>query len=284
MAEKKTGSAWAGCLLALLVPLCAPASAATGGVPAAPCVVPPAAAAAVTARQDAAVSRTGRIPGLGTIRASIGWDNRKQLTLAGGGFEVTRSFTPLTREVTLSIAGAGEEPLVIRLGGSDGIVVSRGDRVVRVAADAEAARSLLGGRPLAAFRERIGNYERHLMTGSTRARNDDPHAHGFLLAGAFVASLAGDPTAVGRARDLITQKIRGKLRAVRFDFKDCVTDYELYLLDIDEQRTSCLDAANDRDSWYARAADRLGCEAEFVARAMAGEGQFISCTALGVLT
>jgi hypothetical protein len=284
MAGKKTDKVWAGCLLALLAPLCAPASAATGSLPgAAPCVVPPTTAVAFTARQEAAVSKTGRIPGLGTVRASIGWDNRKQLTLISDGFEVTRSFTPLTREVTLTIAGDGEEPLVVRLGGVDGIVISRGKHVVRGTSDADGIGSMLGGRAIAAFRERIGNYERQLMTGRTLARNDDPHAHGFLLAGAFVASLAGDPTAVGRARDLITQRIRAKLRAVRFDFKDCVTDYELYLLDIDTQRTQCLDAANGRDSWYARAADRLGCEAEFIAQALAGEGQFISCTALGVL-
>ena len=67
----------------------------------------------------------------------------------------------------------------------------------------------------------------------------------------------------------------------RIRFTQCVTDYELYLLEIDEQRTTCLDAANGRSTWYARAADRLGCEAEFIAGAIAGEGQFVSCTALG---
>jgi hypothetical protein len=77
------------------------------------------------------------------------------------------------------------------------------------------------------------------------------------------------------------RRIHGKVQAARFDFKDCVTVYERYLLDINTKRTQCLDAANDRDSWYARAADRLGCEVEFMAGAMAGEGQFISCTALG---
>ena len=84
-------------------------------------------------------------------------------------------------------------------------------------------------------------------------------------------------------RDLVNQRIRRKMMAVRFDFQDCVTDYERYLLQIDTQRTQCLEAANSRDSWYARAADRLGCEAEFIAGALAGEGQFISCTALGSL-
>src|SRR5690606_10254446 len=117
---------------------------------------------------------------------------------------------------------------------------------------------------------RIGTYERQMIAGKG-ARLDDPHADGFLFVGAVLASLAGDPTAVGRARDLVLKRIRGKLQAVRFDFRDCVTEYELYLLDIDSQRTQCLSAANGRDSWYARAADRFGCEAEFIAGALAGE-------------
>jgi hypothetical protein len=231
--------------------------------------------------QDVAASRTGRIPGLGTVAASVGWDNRATLVLSDRAFTVTRSFTPATREVELAIAGPGEHALVIRFGGSEGIVVSRGAQVVRGADDAEALRALVGGPAVAAFRERIGNFERRLNAGAA-ARVDDPHAYGFLLAGAFVASLAGDPTAFGRARDVMVARIRGRVQNVRFDFRDCVTEYERYLLKIDDQRTMCLDAANGRDSWYARAADRLGCEAEYMAQIFSGEGQFISCTALGV--
>lgn len=232
-------------------------------------------------RQDVAAARTGRIPGLGAVAASVGWDNRATLVLSDRAFTVTRSFTPATREVELAIAGPGEEALVIQFGGPQGIVVSRGAQVVRGAEDAEALRALVGGPAVAAFRERIGNFERRLNAGAS-ARFDDPHAYGFLLAGAFVASLAGDPTAFGRARDVMLARSRGRQKNVRFDFRDCVTEYELYLLQIDAQRTMCLEAANGRDSWYARAADRLGCEAEYMAQIFAGEGQFISCTALGV--
>ena len=277
----KTGNVWVACLVAIIMP-CA-ASQAEGAADAG-CAVKatPAAPAAKRPGQDVAASRTGKIPGLGVVAASIGWDNRTSLVLSDRDFTVSRSFTPLTREVELVIAGRGEEPLVIRFGGADGLSVARGQRVVRQGADPDAFRALLGGRGIAAFRERIGNFERRLMAGVGH-RVDDAHAYGFLLAGAFVASLSGDPTAVGRARDLVNQRIRRKMMAVRFDFEDCVTDYERYLLKIDTQRTQCLEAANSRDSWYARAADRLGCEAEFIAGALAGEGQFISCTALGSL-
>ncbi|MEX2662075.1 MAG: hypothetical protein WD227_09095 [Vicinamibacterales bacterium] len=241
------------------------------------------AALPLTSGKGQAASRSGQIPGLGSVAASIDWDNRKQLTLAGKGFRVTRTHTPLTREVELTIAGSGDAPLVVRFGGVEGFSVTKGTQVVRGTADPLAIAFLISGPAVSAFRERIGNYERRLIAGGAPARVDDPHADGFLLAGAFLSSLAGDPTAVGRARDLITRRIRGKVRAVGFQFKDCVTDYELYLLDIDEQRTNCLEAANSRDSWYARAADRLGCEVEFMAQALAGEGQFISCTALGAI-
>ncbi|HJR58066.1 MAG TPA: hypothetical protein VJ813_01655 [Vicinamibacterales bacterium] len=280
MAGSKTGRVWGTCLLAIIVLGGAVAPAAAGASYDATCVVPPVPSFRASAWQEVAASRTGKIPGLGSISAAIGWDNRKHVTLVGPGFQVTRAFTPLTREVEIGISGEGDDPLVIRFGNAEGLTVLRAGQVIRGTADADALRSVLGGRAVAAFRDRIGTYERRLI-GGTAGREDDAHADGFLLAGAFVASMAGDPMAVGRARDLIMRRIHGKTRSVRFDFKDCVTEYELYLLKIDTQRTLCLEAANSRDSWYARAADRLGCEAEYMAQVLAGEGQFISCTALG---
>ena len=234
-----------------------------------------------TAKRSQPGVKLGTIPGLGAVKASVDWDNRYELTLAGKDFQVTRSYTPVTRQTEIIISGADELPVEIRLGGVDGFSITKGAQVLRGTADPDAIRGLVSGRAVGAFRELIGNYERRLMAGGRTARPDDPHADGFLLAGAFVSSLAGDPTAMGRSRDLITRRIRGPFRSARVQFKDCVRDYEKYLLNIDDQRTSCLDAANGRDSWYARSADRLGCEVEFMAGALAGEGQFISCTALG---
>ncbi|CAN5880500.1 hypothetical protein BH24ACI5_BH24ACI5_01670 [soil metagenome] len=248
------------------VPACDTVLAASGGRPA-----------------TQAVTRSGQIPGLGRVAGSIDWDNRQQLALSGPGFQVTRTYTPLTREVEIVISGTGEDTFVVRLGGVEGFSVARGAQVVRGTADLDAIRALVTGRAVSAFRERVGNYERYLIAGNSPTRADDAHADGFLLAGAFLGSLAGDPTALGRTRDLIMRRVRGRLLAVRVEFTDCVRDYEKYLLKIDEQRTVCLEAANGRDTWYARAADRLGCELEFMAGALAGEGQFISCTALGAI-
>lgn len=282
MAVRQWGKVWAAGVVAVLIQAWAPASAgASWEVPA--CGEAARLSAGVRKVQPEAVSRTGRIPALGRVAATIGWDGQQELTLAGGGFQATRRYSPLTREVEITVSGSGEAALVVRFGGLEGFSVTRGTEVVRGTADADAIRSLVDGRAVAAFRGQIGNYERYLIAGAGPARFDDVHADGFLLAGAFLGSLAGDPTSLGRARDLIMRRIRGKFRAVRFEFRNCVTEYERYLLMIDEQRTDCLDAAEDRDSWYARAADRLGCEIEFMAGAIAGEGQFIGCTSLGAI-
>ena len=239
--------------------------------------------AETTPARKQAASRAGRIPGLGQVKASADWDGGHELTLTGKDFQVTRRFSPVTRQSEIVISGEDGVPLAIRFGGVEGFSLTKGAKVLRGTSDPDGIRALVSGPAVAAFRELIGNYERGLMAGVRMARADDVHADGFLLAGAFVSSLAGDPTAVGRARDLITGRIRGPLRAARFQFKDCVSDYEKYLLMIDQKRTDCLAAANSRDSWYARAADRLGCEAEFIAGALAGEGQFVGCTALGAI-
>ncbi len=155
--------------------------------------------------------------------------------------------------------------------------------MVKGTSNPEAIRRLLGGRAVAAARRHLGTYERRLISRLPAVRPDDPHAYGFFLAGALLASLDGDSTAFGRARDVNRARLAQRMRAVRFEFRYCVTEYERYLLQIDSDRSQCLDAANGRDSWYARAGDRLGCELEFMAGAFAGEGQFAACTALGGL-
>ena len=230
--------------------------------------------------QDAAVSRSGAIPGLGTVSASIRWDSRQEIVLHAPDFAVSRTLDPLTRETTIRIEGDGETPVSIRLGGPDGFSIARGGRVARGTSDADVIRALLGGRAVAAARARFGAFERRLTAGAA-PRLDDPHAYGFLLVGALISALHGDPAALGRARDLMLRRSQPGVRAVRFEFSNCVQDYEKYLLKLDTDRTNCLEAANSRDSWYARAADRLACEIEFMAGALAGEGQFVSCTALG---
>lgn len=240
-------------------------------------------ARAVSVGQDVAVTRTGTIPGLGEVTGAIGWDSRVRFALAVGGFTLTRTLTPSTGEIEIVVSGGGEVPTTIRVGGFEGLIVTRGARVLRGTADAESVATLMRGNAMAAIRAHLGDFERQLLAGHRPARADDPHAYGFVLTGALLSTLGGDGAALGRARDLIGRRVRAGVRPVRFDFRNCVTEYERYLLKIDNERTYCLQAANGRDAWYERAADRLGCELEFMAAAMSGEGQFVSCTALGAL-
>jgi hypothetical protein len=233
-----------------------------------------------TRRQEPAVQRQGVIPGLGRVSASIRWDNRQELTLHAPDVEISRTLDPATREITVQVRGGDGGPLTIRFGAADGFSIERGGVQVRGTADVDGIRALLAGPAVGAARELLGAFERRLAANPA-ARIDDPHADGFLLVGALLSSLHGDPAAIGRARDLIVRRAQGRVRAVRFDFQNCVKDYQKFLLQIDTDRTVCLEAANGRDSWYARAADRLACEIEFMANAIAGEGQFVSCTALG---
>lgn len=232
----------------------------------------------VAVAQDA-VTRSGRIPGLGDVTGTIMWDGRVQLSLSTPDFEVVKTMTR-GGEVEIRISGQGEAPLSIRAGGAEGLIVSKGVSVVRGVSNPAALRELAGGKAATAFREHIGEYERGLISATPIARPDDPHAYGFLVAGAFVASMAGDPSAMGRARDLLTRRLRARLQAVRLQFKDCTTEYEKTLLENDTNRTQCLESANSQESWYERAGQRLLCEAEFMTATLSAEGQFISCSAL----
>jgi len=234
---------------------------------------------AADTRQDVAVARSGNIPGLGTVTGTLGWDKRTTLSMGTADFEATRMMMP-TGEFEISLASAGETTLVIRGGGAEGLVVARGSMVIRGTSDLDRLRALTSGRAATAFREHVGAYERRLISMDPTPRADDAHAYGFLLTGAFVASLAGDPTAMPRARDLLMRRLREGVRAAALQFRDCVTDYEKSLLQNDSNRTSCLDAAESRDSWYQRAAERTFCEVEFVASTLSAEGQFIGCSAL----
>ena len=120
------------CALTANAPDTAEATAAAVPAPVAACAVTPVSAVApgIVPRQAHAVSRSGRIPGLGAIAGSIGWDNQKTLTLAGDGFVVTRTHRPLTREVEVAISGNGEPALTIVFGGAERLRITRAGRVI----------------------------------------------------------------------------------------------------------------------------------------------------------
>jgi hypothetical protein len=145
----------------------------------------------------------------------------------------------------------------------------------------EAIRMLMGGRAVTAFRLRVGAYERQLANDAATVSDSlSPFTYTILLTAAFVGELAGDPNALGRTRDLIRRHLAEKVHAAAWQQRDCVTDYERALLSNDSRQTQCMESAGNLDSFFARAAERLLCGAEFLAGAVSAETQFVECSAL----
>ena len=181
-----------------------------------------------------------------------------------------------------------EAPVVIRFGGGDDISVERSGQLVSIrhgdgSDKLDAIAALLNGRAVSAFRRLVGSYERELMNDpATLNEKTSPFAYSLLLTAAFVGQLAGDPNAVERTRDLIRRRIAAKLRAASWR-TDCVTNYEQSLLANDSRNTQCMESADNLDSFFQRAAERLLCSAEFLAGALSAETQFVSCSGLSPL-
>jgi len=237
-------------------------------------------------------SGTGKIAGLGEFRAAQTWDNRLKFAMTTAEFEFGR-VTSETGETEITIGGKGEDVLIIRLGGPDGLSVEKGGRVINVrrGEDAsEAVRRLVGGRALTAFRQRLGQYERQLAgeTGFRKKDPMDPYAYTFLLTAAFVGELAGDPNAIGRSRELIRRRIlsaRARPQQAGFTMRqgeDCWMKYEQALLSNDTRNSQCMDWANNV-AWYLRSAERLLCSAEFLSGALGAESSYITCMGLSAL-
>jgi hypothetical protein len=224
--------------------------------------------------------------GLGGYKATATADGRLKYTMETSDFTFSRVTASDTRETEITISGPNEAPLTIRLGGPDGLSVERSGQIVAVRHgddNAEAIAALMVGRAVSAFRRHVGTYERQLMN-DTAALSDpvSPFAYSLLLTAAFVGELAGDPNAVARTRDLIRRRLAAKVRAAAWQQRDCVTDYELALMANDTRQTQCMESADGLDSFWARAAERLLCGAEFLAGAISAEAQFVQCSALKI--
>jgi len=111
---------------------------------------------------------------------------------------------------------------------------------------------------------------------------------GQLYAGGSFADNGGIPVSCiarwnGAAWEPLGDGLSGgtaKMRAVAWQQRDCVTEYERALLVNDDRNTQCMQSADNLDSVFARAAERLLCGAEFLAGAISAETQFVSCCAL----
>lgn len=220
-------------------------------------------------------------------RAVVTPDNRLKYTLESPEFTFTRITAPDTGETEMTISGSLEAPVTVRFGRTTGLIVERSGQVVAIGSrddSGDAAAALLKGRAVAGFRRMVGAFERELLSDPARLAGDgSPFAYSLLLSAAFVGELAGDPNAIDRTRDLIRRRIAAKLRAVAWQARDCVTEYERALLANDDRNTQCMEAADNLDSVFARGAERLLCASEFLAGALSAEAQFVACSGLAPL-
>jgi hypothetical protein len=226
--------------------------------------------------------------GLGGYKATITPDNRVKYTLNAPDFTFTRITAANSTETEVTIAGSNEAPVVIRFGGDNDLSVERSGQFVSIrhgdgSDKLEAVAALLNGRAVSAFRRLVGSYERELMNDTAPlGAKASPFAYSLLLTSSFVSQLAGDPNAMERTRDLIRRRIAAKLRAASWR-ADCLTEYEQDLLANDSRNTQCMESADNLDSFWARAAERLLCSTEFLAGALSAETQFVSCSGLSPL-
>ena len=194
-----------------------------------------------------------------------------RVDLSGKGCAAARTMRPV-REVEYEVTGGGELISLQMRVRSGHLSIRRGANVVTGVTNLAQARSLTDGRAVASLREHIGEFERRLLTGASSSR--DPHAHGFLLQGALIAQIGGDPVAVSRARDVVMRP-QASLAAAGAD--RCAADYDRVLPDADRRRTACLMRADADDSWHARVGERLLCDAGFVSAVAAAEAAYATC-------
>lgn len=216
------------------------------------------------------------VPGLGEVAISSQPDDRMRFELPGTGFHVSRTTGP-RGDLEIVVSGGGEPmALVLRYEGGDRLTVRRGATLVSGLSNLSVLRTLTDGRAVSSFREHMGEFERRLLADATSLGGDDPHGHGFLLAGAFVAALAGDPIAVARTRDVVMRGVATRRASSRSNAA-CVESYKTPLTSADQARSSCIAIANADDSWYARSGQRLLCDAAFVAAVAATEAALVRC-------
>jgi hypothetical protein len=219
---------------------------------------------------------THSVPGLGEVTIVTAFDERVRVELQGPGFQASRSVGP-RGELEIVVSGGGELiALSVRVDGRDRLSLRRGATVVSGVSNLSALRTLTDGRAVASFRETVGEYERRLLSEPAMAGSDDPHGHGFLLAGAFVGALAGDPTAVARARDVLIRGAAARRHAAGRDVL-CAARYDQRLIATDQARSACYGIANADDSWHARTGQRLLCDATYVAAVASAEVEFLGC-------
>ena len=154
--------------------------------------------------------------------------------------------------------------------GPEGIVVSRGTRTIAVdsARAYEALQNVLGDSP-AVFAARAALSE---LEGEADLRAPEMS---LLSSLAFVASLVGDVNAPRRLSDRFVAKYRGAVRPVRRG--SCWDSYTQETTTAWNELQTCMDEANQDESFFRAAYRRLACNALWIGRSESAWFEFLGC-------
>jgi hypothetical protein len=233
----------------------------------------------VTARQRFVTQRQALIAGLGIVTMIVENDGGSIVQWRNALNTYRRLWRP-TAEVALTI-GSGADALTVEKGPSGVSVARRGQLfwLEPTEQSQDAIRAAVGGQAVDAFRGQIGQFARSFARQRPNSETD-PHAFGLLVSAALVGELAGDNTAMQRARDLIMARTAPGTRPARFRRGECTDALFTELYRNDNTRTSCLADAENYEYWYQRAGQRLLCEAEFMSNTAESETKYAKCLAL----
>jgi hypothetical protein len=99
--------------------------------------------------------------------------------------------------------------------------------------------------------------------------------YSLLATAAFVASLVGDADAPRRLASRFVEKHRGIFRPVRF--KGCWDDYSSEVTESWNDLQSCMDEANQSDSFFSGSYRRVACNAVWLLRSESAWFEYIQC-------
>jgi hypothetical protein len=232
--------------------------------------------------------------------------------IENGGTQIIGSQIVLTNR-------AGTDPTVITIQDGGGYTISRGDKTIILNDSADdvatarqkkaEARQLIGSQAVQAFRTSMAKIEREVKDEQIVLDTDPFRYYGIVSPGlqdaAIIAEIGGDRMAVTHARDHLLNMVRrrqqragkymavglikasfesprtGRGRLLKAQFRDCVAEYEQFLMRLDAKHRECLQSANSNyNTYWMSAGMRFACEMEFTVGTQVAVWQFIACAAI----
>jgi hypothetical protein len=165
----------------------------------------------------------------------------------------------------------GDDEVGVHVGSKADVRVSRGGRTVDVtSADSlgvvqdllAGSRAIFGIRALLSERERTSELDAPEMS--------------LLSVAAFVASLVGDIDAPRRLASRFVERHRGIVQPVGY-FRGCWSEYSTESTAAWNDLQSCMDEANESDSFFEGAYRRLACNAVWTLRSESAWFEYLEC-------